>query len=98
MLEPIIVKYRTFAQDKGGSIVHKLILTNDERAIERGQIDLLIGGESSDAKICIVSSTKGDIEQNSIVNLSLPLGKTSLEICFADNLQHSIKLAAYEVK
>jgi len=97
-LEPIMVKYRTFAQIKNGIIVHKLILTNDKHPIERGQIDLLIGGESSDSKISIASSTKGDVLQNSIVNLPLPIGKTSLEICFADNLKHSIKLAAYEVK
>lgn len=97
-LEPITVKYRSFAQANNGIIIHKLILTNDDHEIERGQIDLLIGGESSDSKIRIANSSKGDIQQNSIVNLRLPIGKTTIEIRFADNLKHSLKIAAYEIK
>lgn len=96
-LEPILVKYRTFAQKKESTIIHKLII-NSDREVEKGQIDLFIGGESSDSKISIVSSSKGDIQQNSITNLSFPIGKTSLEVKFADNLKHSLKLAAYEIK
>lgn len=97
LLEPVLVKYRSFAQTKGSKIVHKLII-HAPHDIENGQIDLLVGGESSDSKISIQSSTDGDVSGNSIVNLILPEGRNEIEICFADNLQHSIKLEAYEVK
>lgn len=97
MLEPVLVRYRSFAQTKGSKTVHKLII-HAPHDIENGQIDLLVGGESSDSKISIQSSTDGDVSGNSIVNLILPKGRNEIEICFADNLQHSIKLEAYEVK
>lgn len=96
-LKPVAVRYRAFAQNVDGKIIHKLKITSDV-FIEHGQIDLLIGGESVDSKISIASSSKGMINQNSISGLTLPVGKTELDIRFADNLQHSIKLAAYEIK
>lgn len=97
LLEPVLVRYRSFAQTNGSKMVHKLII-HAPHDIENGQIDLLVGGESSDSKISIQSSTDGDVSGNSIVNLILPKGRNEIEICFADNLQHSIKLEAYEVK
>ncbi|MDO4511347.1 MAG: hypothetical protein Q4B68_05985 [Bacteroidales bacterium] len=96
-LEPVFVKYRTFAQNVNSTVVHKLII-NSDKEIENGRIDLLIGGESSDSKISIVSSSEGEVQQNSITNLRIPIGKYTIEIKFADNLKHSIKLSAYEVK
>lgn len=97
-LEPILVKYRSFAQIIDGTVVHRLVLTNDIGPVDKGQIDLLIGGESSDSKISISYSSNGEIMKNSITNLNLPLGKTTIEIRFADNMEHSLKIASYEVK
>lgn len=96
-LEPISVRYRSFAQKANGTITHKIII-NSPYDIPRGQVDLLVGGESSDSKIRITSSTKGDVQGNSIVNLQLNEGRNELSVHFADNLQHSVKLEAYEIK
>lgn len=96
-IEPIMVKYRTFAQKNGSDIVHRIVITSDHE-VGNGRIDLLVGGESSDSKISIAESSHGLIFENSIVGLNLSKGSNKLTIRFADNLQHSIKLAAYEIK
>ncbi len=96
-IEPIMVKYRTFAQKDGSDIIHRIII-NSGYEVENGRIDLLVGGESSDSKISIAESSHGKIFENSIIGLCLKEGSNKLTIRFADNLQHSIKLAAYEVK
>lgn len=96
-IEPVMVKYRTFAQKDGSDIVHRIVITSDYE-VKNGRIDLLVGGESSDSKISIAESSQGKIFENSIVKLHLNEGSNKLTIRFADNLQHSIKLAAYEIK
>lgn len=96
-LEPVSVRYRSFAQKANGTITHKIIITSP-CDIPKGQVDLLVGGESSDSKIRITSSTKGDVHGNSIVNLQLNEGRNELSVHFADNIQHSVKLEAYEIK
>lgn len=97
ILIPISVHYRSFAKKEGNKVNHKIIITSPYD-IDRGQIHLLVGGESSDSKIRIASSSIGTIEGNSISNLKLTEGKNELIVHFADNLQHSLKLEAYEIK
>lgn len=96
-LEPLQVRYRSFAQREGSFTKHMIII-DSPKYIERGRIDLLVGGESSDSKIKISSTTKGEINGNSIINLQLNEGKNKLVVHFADNLRHSVKLEAYETK
>lgn len=97
-LEPVQVSYRTFAQKNSEGIIHRLIIRAPHE-IENGRIDLLVGGESSDSIINLVSvSPKGIAQGNSVIGLHLLSGVNRLELKFADNLQHSIKLDAYEVK
>lgn len=96
-LEPVKVKYRSFAQVFDNDVIHKLIITSD-RDIECGQIDIIIAGESSDSKMNITYSNKGKVHQNTITNLAIHKGKSQIDIRFADNLNHSIKLAVYEIK
>lgn len=97
VLNPIKVKYRSFAQTEGGVIVHKLIINSDCH-VERGRIDLIVGGESSDSKIRIASCSEGEVFENSITNLTIPEGKSVISVVFPDNFKHSVKLAAYEIK
>lgn len=97
VLKQIIVKYRSFAQKIDNTITHKIIITSDYD-VDNGQIDLIVGGEYADAKIAIVETSMGMVFENSIVGIRLLKGKNILKIRFADNLSHSIKLAAYEIK
>lgn len=93
----IPVRYRTFAQKDGDTYVHKIIIHSDID-VPKGRIDLLIGSDQSDEVVNIQSSDKGVVENNSISNLHIREGKTELEIKFADNLPHAVKLDAYEIK
>jgi len=96
-IEPILVRYRSFAQKSGSEIEHNLVISSDVE-VKNGRIDLLVGGEYSDTKVTIASTSHGQIFGNSISGLHLYVGSNRMVIRFADNLQHSIKLAAYEIK
>lgn len=91
------VKYRTFAQKTKGKYVHKIIIHSDYD-VENGRIDLLVGSDQSDEAIKIVSSSKGSVNGNSISGLRIKIGKNALDITFADDMPHAIKLDAYEIK
>lgn len=93
----IPVRYRTFAQKEKDSYIHKIII-HPEYDVPDGRIDLLIGSDQSDESINIVSSSKGVVEGNSISKLHIAIGKNVLEIKFADDMPHAIKLDAYEIK
>ena len=94
---PISVKYRTFAQPKDGTFVHKIIIRSDVE-VENGEIVLLSAGESEDEAINLSYSSAGSIIENTITGLSFPDGKYELEVGFSDGMKHSIKLEAYEIK
>ena len=98
MLTEVPVRYRSFAQVVNGQTVHKIIIHSDYDILN-GRIDLIIGGEQSDDIVAIRScSLGGKIEANSISNLHIQKGKNVLNIEFADNMKHAIKLDAYELK
>lgn len=59
---------------------------------------MLIGSDQSDELLNVVSSSKGVVEGNSISKLHITVGKNVLEIKFADDMPHAIKLDAYEIK
>lgn len=91
------VRYRTFAQKDNDSYVHRIIIHSDYD-VPNGRIDLLIGSDQSDEALNIISSSKGEVEGNSISKLHISVGKNVLEIKFADDMPHAIKLDAYEIK
>lgn len=92
------VKYRTFAQKDGQSYIHRIIL-NSDYDVPNGRIDLLIGSDQSDEALNITYSNRGVVSGNSISQLHIRLGKNEpIEVRFADDLPHSIKLDAYEIK
>ena len=98
MLSEVPVKYRSFAQVINEQTVHNIIIHSNYE-IQNGRIDLIIGGEQSDDIVAIRScSLGGKIDANSISNLHIQKGKNVLNIVFADNMKHAIKLDAYELK
>ncbi|MBR4553891.1 MAG: hypothetical protein IKO20_09290 [Bacteroidaceae bacterium] len=98
MLTEIPVRYRSFAQIENGRTVHNIIIHSDYDILN-GRIDLIIGGEQSDDIVAIKKcSLGGKIEANSISGLHIQKGKNVLNIEFADNMKHAVKLDAYELK
>lgn len=74
-------------------------LLNSDFDVPNGRIDLLVGSDQSEEIINIVSSSRGVVDGNSISQLHITQGKNAaIEIKFADNLPHAIKLDAYEIK
>lgn len=97
-LENIPVRYRVMAEKKNGKMVHSIIIKSDFD-VERGQIEIIVGGEENDEAIDIVSSSQGTVERNTVTNLKLNKGMSNiLDLEFADNMKHAIKLTAYEFK
>ena len=98
ILTEIPVRYRSFAQVINGITIHNVIIHSDYD-IQNGRIDLIIGGEQTDDIVAIKScSLGGEIDANSISGLHIQKGKNVLNIVFADNMKHAIKLDAYELK
>jgi len=95
--EEIEVGYRTFAQTVDSRTIHKIII-HSKQEVENGRIDLLVAGEDRDEKIRIIETDKGEIQDNTIINLHIQEGKNTISVKFADNLKHALKLDAYEVK
>ena len=55
-------------------------------------------GENNDERIEIINSSVGQVRGNTIGKLQLDVGKNEIEIQFADNIRHSLKLETYETK
>lgn len=91
------VMYRSYAQTIEGSVIHKLIIRS-ETAVENGLIDIMTVGENNDERIEIIRSSVGQVRGNAICKLQLDVGKNEIEIQFADNIRHSLKLETYETK
>lgn len=94
----IPVRYRIMAETKNNKIVHTIVINSDYE-VENGTISILVSGEENDETIEIISSSLGVPINNLITNLRLSsLHKNIIEIEFADNMKHAIKLSAYEFK
>ena len=94
----IPVRYRVMAQNKNGKIVHSVIIHTDTD-VERGEIEIIVGGEEYDESIDIAKSSVGNVKDNIVTGLKLYAGsKNTIELEFADNMKHAIKLTAYEFK
>jgi hypothetical protein len=96
--KPMKVRYRTFAQTHGNRVVHHIVI-NSPVDTKNGKIDFMVGGDSSKSKINLESlAGEGKIDKNSIF-VELKAGKNEFDICFCDNLKHSIIInASYEDK
>lgn len=97
-MENIPVRYRVMAENKNGKIIHSVIIKSDFD-VERGQIEIIVGGEENDEAIDIISTSKGDAIGNVVTNLKLyKVIPNIVELEFADHMKHAIKLTAYEFK
>lgn len=97
-LENIPVHYRVIAENKQGKMIHSIIIHSDYD-VERGQIEIVISGEDNDEIIDIASSSQGTPNKNIVSNLRLYKDyKNTVELQFADQMKHAIKLTAYEFK
>lgn len=97
-LENIPVHYRVMAEERNGKMIHSIIIKSDFD-VERGQIEIIVGGEENDEAIDIVSSSQGKTEGNTVTNLRIYKGISNfVDLEFADDMKHAIKLTAYEFK
>ncbi len=97
-LQEIPVLYRAFAQTIDGKIMHTLVIRSDYE-VNNGRIDLIIGGEQTDEAVAIEwCSEECEIDANTISGLHIHQGKNIINVKFADNMKHAIKLDAYELK
>lgn len=94
----IPVRYRVMAENRNGRMIHDIIIYSDFD-IERGEIEIIVGGEEYDESVDIVKSSMGEVSGNTVTNLKLKAQiKNIVELEFADNMKHAIKLTAYEFK
>lgn len=93
----IPVNYRAFAITKDGKMYHNIII-NSDYDVERGEIQIMVGGDDSIGKINLLESSHGTPVNNTITDVQLKKGKNSFLIRFVDKMKHSIKIEAYEIK
>lgn len=92
------VRYRVMAESRNGRMIHSIVIHTDFD-VDRGEIEIIVGGEEYDESIDIVKSSMGEIAGNTVTNLHLKAqSKNVVELEFADNMKHAIKLTAYEFK
>lgn len=92
------VRYRVMAENRNGRMIHSIIIHTDFD-VDRGEIEIIVGGEEYDESIDIVKTSMGDVDGCRVTNLKLNAqSKNVVELEFADNMKHAIKLTAYEFK
>ena len=97
-LENVPVEYRVIAENKGGNLVHTLIIHSDYD-VSNGEIEILVGGEDNDEEVDIVSSSNGNVHDNVISGIILKKDERNLiDIQFSDKMKHIVKLTVYEFK
>ena len=94
----IPVNYRVMAENKDGRIVHSIVIHSDFD-VERGEIEIIVGGEEFDETIDILRSSVGNVVGNKVTDIKLFAQRRNVvELEFADYMKHAIKLTAYEFK
>jgi len=92
------VRLKVAAQKEKDYFYHNLIITSDND-ITNAEIELLVSADNEkDDGIAIISTDNGVIDKNILKEVILFSGKNLIQIRFADNLKHSLKIKAYEVQ
>ncbi len=79
-------------------MTHAIVIHTDFD-VERGEIEIIVGGEEYDEPVDIIKSSMGEVSGNIVTNLKLKAqSKNVVELEFADDMKHAIKLTAYEFK
>ena len=89
------VSYRTFAYEKDGHIIHRLIIRSP-REVEDSKAIIWAVGEQGDDEVKLKSSSLGVVNGSSIERLPLHNGKNVIDIQFESNMKMTLKLVAYE--
>lgn len=93
-------RFRVVAQNESGMLYHYIIIHVDED-IEKGEIDLVVGGEQRETALPVAYSdhgTPGTGENSNIISgLSFKAGKNVIKVRFEDNMRHAVILKAYEI-
>lgn len=89
------VTYRSFAYEKEGRVVHRLIIRSP-REVENSKAVIWAVGEQNDDAVDIKTSSLGIPKGTSIENLPLHAGKNVLDVEFQSNMKMTLKLVAYE--
>jgi len=94
----VYVNFRLVAQKEFDEMYHILII-NSLSEIVNAELELIVGSDNDrEDGLDVVFSDKGKVQRNTINNCSLKSGINKVKIRFADNMKHSIKLKAYEIK
>ncbi len=98
-LEYIPVTFRVVAEMEAGKMYHSIIF-HSPLATNKGEIELIIGGEQTDEipEIAEVLTHPSGVRENFITDLRVSEGKNVVKLRFNDNMRHAIILEAYERK
>jgi len=92
------VVLRVVAQREDEKLYHSLII-NSPRDVENAEIELMVGADNEhDDEISLVSTDKGNIDDNVLNRVQLAKGRNIVKVGFSDNVKHSIKVKAYEIQ
>ena len=89
------VSYRTFAFEKDGRTIHRLIIRSP-REVEDSKAVIWAVGEQGDDEVKLKSASLGVVNGSSIERLPLHNGKNVIDIEFESNMKMTLKLVAYE--
>lgn len=92
---PLDISYRSFSQITERKVWHYIILHSDV-AISNVRIHFSASGEEDDEDLIVIESDTGCVSGKFIRDVVLVEGRNLLKVRFADNLKHSIKIAAEE--
>lgn len=92
----VSASYKVVAQRVDGVMYHDLLIRPEED-IDNGEIEITVGGDQKSELLAIVETSAGAPSGNSVSGLQMKAeAKNTIRIRFADNLRHSIILAAYD--
>lgn len=91
----IDVTYRSFAFEKDGKIIHRLIIRSPHDVREAKAVIWAVG-EQNDDEVEIKASSLGIPRGTSIEGLPLSEGKNVVDVEFESNMKMTLKLVAYE--
>ncbi len=90
------VTFRAITQKEKGQYLHYLVINSPED-ITKGRIVIETGREyGKSEQLKIVDTSSGTAKKNMLVDVQLAKGTNLIIIRFADNMSHTISLAAYE--
>lgn len=91
----IDVSYRSFAFEKDGRIIHRIIIRSQHEVEDAKAVIWAVGEQNYDA-VNIKSASIGVPNGSSIEQLPLHVGKNVIDVEFQSNMKMTLKLVTYE--